>query len=90
MSALNNHQTLAGMLDRSQAVVQAMTREAHLGYQNWHRFIDNTMINWLQDPLHREATANQFWGELYKLYNTPDLIDRFGQGALDLIEGMMK
>ena len=67
-----------------------MTLEAHRGYQTWHRFIDSSMVNWLRNPEFEKATANQFWGELHKLYNTPDMIDRFGQSAIEYIEGMMK
>ncbi len=87
MKALENHPTLSGLFDRATSVVQALTPEAHRGYQTWHRDIDNAMVAWLIE--HPLATVNDFWSTLYTLYNTPDMIERFGMGVLNYIKGMM-
>ena len=90
MDALNNHPTLKGLFDRAGSVVQAVAPEAHRGYQAWHREIERIMIEWINSPFHQEVTANEFWRKLYELYNTQDMINRFGKQALDYIRGMMK
>ena len=90
MRALNNHPTLSGLFDRASSVVRALTPEAHRGYQAWHRAIDNAMVDWITSPQNADATAAQFWAKLYELYNTPDMIERFGNGVLNYISEMMK
>lgn len=88
--ALNAHPTLSGQFNRATSIVQALTPEAHSGYQTWHRYIDQTMVNWLSNPANQNATPKHFWTKMYELYNTPDMIQRFGSGALEYIKGMMK
>lgn len=88
MAALNNHPTLSGLLDRASSTVQALTLEAHKGYQTWHRIIDNTVVQWLRD--NPQATLEEFANELYSLYNTPEMIGRFGYSALEWIQGLIK
>ena len=87
MNEINRHPNLRGQLDRAGSVVRALTQEAHRGYQNWHREIDNAMVQWLRN--NPNATQLQFWQQMYNLYNTPDMISRFGQDALTFIRGMM-
>jgi len=87
-NALNNHPTLRGLLDRAGSTVQALTETAHKGYQTWHRAIDSTMVQWLNN--NPNATEHHFWQQMYNQYSTPDMIARFGQGALNYIKGMMK
>ena len=87
MRALENH-PLRGVFQRATSVIQAMTQDAHRGYQGWHRFIDGYMVSWLQN--HQNATESEFWRELYKLYNTKDMISRFGEDVLKYIKQQMK
>ncbi len=90
MRALNAHPTLSNLYRRNDSVVQALTQSAHKGYQTWHRMIDSTMVAWLNNPANMNASPKQFWLELYRLYNTPEMRARFGDGVLRYIEGMMK
>jgi hypothetical protein len=86
--ALNNHKTLSGLFDRAGSIVDALYKHSHQGYQQWHRTIDNNMVNWLsRNP---NATSNQFWNELYKQYNTKDMIQRFGEGVLEFIKAQIQ
>ena len=83
MRALANH-PLGGLFERAESVVQALTKDAHRGYQQWHRTIDNHMVNWLIQ--HPNASPNEFWKEMYRMYNNKDLIQRFGEGVLNYIK----
>ena len=88
MKELNSHETLKGLFDRNSSVVRAMNKEAHNGYQTWHRTVDNTMVDWLKENI--LATPNEFWSQMKKLYNDKDVYWRFGDAAINYIEGMMK
>lgn len=87
MMALENH-PLKGLFSRAASVIQALTEEAHLGYQQWHRYIDNDMTDWLLK--HPNASPYEFWNKLYSLYNTKDMIRRFGEAVLDYIKQQMQ
>ena len=87
--ALESHETLSGKIDRVTSIVRALTLEAHRGYQKWHRFIDRTMVEWLNNPDNKYATTKEFWTKMYELYSDPDVVGRFGRAALDYIESMM-
>ena len=87
MRALANH-PLRGLFIRASSVVQALTEAAHKGYQSWHRLIDQHMVQWLQS--HQNATPLEFWQEMYKQYNTRDMIKRFGEGVLIYIRSQME
>lgn len=50
----------------------------------------STMVAWLNNPANSAATQAQFWTELYKLYNTPEMIARFGTEVLKYIKDMLK
>ena len=90
MDALNRHKTLSGLFDRNGSLVQALNREAHIGYQTWHREIDRIVVEWLNNPKNINATPREFWKMLYALYDTEDMINRFGMRALKYIKEMMK
>ena len=87
MNALANH-PLRGLFDRAASVIQALTSQAHRGYQAWHRLIDKNMVSWLQN--HLNASPFEFWQEMYNQYNTKDMIKRFGEYVLDFIKEQMK
>jgi len=88
MKSLNSHPTLSGLFDRAGSIVQAMYKYSHYGYEKWHRAIDNYMATWLSN--NQNASANDFWCELYKLYNTHEMIQRFGESVLNYILNQIK
>jgi len=89
MKALSEHETLKNIVfDRNGSVVQALTLDAHKGYQYWHREIDLIMTEWLSKNIH--ATVKEFGGKMYELYNTPEMIARFGMDAINYIKEMLK
>jgi len=59
-------------------VTQAKDLEAHCGYQDWHRKLDEEIAKWVRD--HAEATAQQFEAYLREVYSRPDLVTRFPNG----------
>ena len=88
MKALNNHPLLNSVFQRAGSIVQALYKHSHRGYQKWHRIIDQGMAQWLNNT--PNATEQQFWGKLYDYYNTPDMINRFGEGVLKYIKSQIK
>ena len=59
-----------------------------LQYNEIYMRIDEAMVVWLRT--HVDASINDFWNELYRLYNTPEMIQRFGSEALEIIREMIK
>jgi hypothetical protein len=57
--------------------VQAVNKEAHNGYQTWHRAYDDGLVAWINKNQH--ATPNQFLEELNRIYGTDDMVKRFGE-----------
>jgi hypothetical protein len=52
--------------------------KAHCGYQEWHRKVDAEVVQWLKD--HRQTTSKQFEAFLRKIYDRPDMRERFPHG----------
>ena len=57
---------------------QAMDEAAHQGYQQWHRDVDNQLINWISS--NPNATPQDFIDYLLWRYSQPDLMARFPNG----------
>ncbi|MCX7747060.1 MAG: polymorphic toxin-type HINT domain-containing protein [Clostridia bacterium] len=69
MRALNNHPTLKGLFDRENPLFKfrAASAEAHKGYQQWHRTVDNDIVEWLTN--NADATAQEFKNFINSVYN---------------------
>jgi len=53
-------------------------KQSHCGYQQWHRDVDNEVIDWLRrNP---KATHQQFMDKLREIYSRPDMKARFPHG----------
>ncbi|MGQ9855055.1 MAG: hypothetical protein ACUVTG_16845, partial [Candidatus Oleimicrobiaceae bacterium] len=78
--ALEEHPVLRGAYRRRdpRLVTRAADKEAHYGYQRWHRDLDDEVVQWLEE--HRHATVEQFDAWLRWRYNQPDLRKRFSEG----------
>jgi hypothetical protein len=78
--ALKEHETLGGLYEPrdKRFVAKAKDKEAHCGYQVWHRKVDAEVIQWLAD--NRKATAEQFMKMLREIYSRPDMLKRFPNG----------
>ncbi|WNG27873.1 Wall-associated protein precursor [Cystobacter fuscus] len=78
--ALNRHPTLTGVYQPrdSRFVTRAVDEAAHCGYQDWHRKVDEEVVNWLDT--HKSVTAKEFEAFLRSLYNRPSLRARFPHG----------
>ncbi|MEA4826009.1 MAG: polymorphic toxin-type HINT domain-containing protein, partial [Clostridium sp.] len=76
MKALDDHPTLKGKFNREGPMFKykAADVDAHKGYQQWHRDVDNTVVDWLQN--NPKATEQQFKNFLNKLYQNPDISKR--------------
>ena len=80
-TALDRHETLKDMFDREdpQFKIQAISKEAHYGYESWHRQYTLDLTYWLErNPL---ATRQEFIDELNRVYSLPDMVWRFGKGV---------
>lgn len=73
MKALNEHPTLKGVFEREDAAFKnrAKDADAHKGYQQWHRDVDNATVDWLQN--NPNATSQQFKDFLNGLYQQPNI-----------------
>ena len=58
--------------NRNSLIVQAIDYAAHHGYQQWHRIVDNNLVNYIVEF---SPTKEQFLNKLVQLY-TP-IYDRF-------------
>lgn len=78
--ALDGHPTLAGVYKARDPrfVTRAADKPSHCGYQDWHRKIDEEVIDWLNT--HRAATAREFEAFLRSIYKRPDMRARFPNG----------
>ena len=76
---LERHPTLKGKYTGRDPrfTTRAIDKEAHKGYQKWHRDLDKEVIEWLRDPKNRAATPQQFEAWLRWRYRQRDLKARF-------------
>jgi hypothetical protein len=77
---LDEHLNLGGLYKPRDPrfVARAMDEKSHCGYQEWHRKVDEEVIEWLKS--HRKATAEQFEALLREIYSRPDMLKRFPHG----------
>ncbi len=59
-------------------VSRAKDLQSHKGYQEWHRDLDNKVVNWLKS--NRNATPQQFERYLRNEYSKPYLRETFPKG----------
>jgi len=57
---------------------RAITKEAHKGYQTWHRDLDEEVVGWLKR--NKQATTKQFEAWLRWRYRQKDVLKRFPEG----------
>lgn len=77
---LNNHRILQGAYKARdpRLVAQAKDEEAHCGYQQWHRDVDDEVIEWLK--MNKTATSRKFEDFLREIYARPEMRARFPHG----------
>jgi hypothetical protein len=77
---LADHNTLRGLYKPRDPrfVARAINKEAHCGYQRWHRQVDKEVVKWLKD--HREASPEEFESYLREVSNRSGLRARFPNG----------
>ena len=77
---LKDHETLGGHYKARDPrfVTRAVDKEAHCGYQEWHRKVDKEVIDWLES--YDKATPKQFEAFLRQIYNRPEMLKRFPHG----------
>jgi hypothetical protein len=73
MRALDEHETLAGVFKRDDKRFQfrAKDAEAHKGYDEWHREIDDEVVLWIKKEENKKATPQDFIRYLHDLYQQP-------------------
>ena len=78
--ALKEHETLGGLYEPrdKRFVAKAKDKEAHCGYQDWHRKVDAEVIAWLSR--YEKAAPEQFMKMLREIYSRPDMLKRFPNG----------
>jgi RHS repeat-associated protein len=79
--ALEKHKNLKGLYKArdSRFVTKAKDYASHHGYQQWHRELDDEVVEWLEGP-GKDATPEQFVQYLRGRYSQPDLVERFPDG----------
>ena len=78
--ALEEHTNLKGKYKARDPryELRAVSKEAHNGYQDWHRKIDDEIIEWIEG--HEEATVETFEAYLRSVYSRPEVAARFTNG----------
>ena len=59
-------------------VSRAKDEQAHCGYQEWHREVDDEVVRWLKHT--PGATPKEFMDKLREIYGRPEMIARFPHG----------
>jgi len=77
---LEEHSSLKGLYKPRDPrfVARARDEQAHCGYQQWHRAVDEEVIRWLDR--HSKATPKDFMDKLRDIYSRPELKVRFPNG----------
>ena len=78
--ALEEHQNLKGVykVRDDRFVTQAIDKDAHKGYQTWHRHLDDEIVRWIDR--NQTATPKDFEAELVRRYGLSDLKAIFPNG----------
>jgi hypothetical protein len=78
--ALEKHPNLRGLYKPRDPrfVARAKDEPSHCGYQEWHRKVDEEIIDWLDKT--SDATPQQFMDKLRELYSRPEMRARFPHG----------
>jgi hypothetical protein len=77
---LEDHELLHGLYEPrdERLVAKAKDKASHCGYQEWHRKVDEEVIDWLSQ--YRRATPQQFMSKLREIYNRKEMRERFPNG----------
>jgi len=77
---LKDHPTLKGLYKPRDPrfVARAKDEESHCGYQEWHRKVDDEVIDWLESK--PRSTPQEFMDKLREIYSRPDMKARFPHG----------
>lgn len=77
---LERHENLRGLYEPrdERFKARAKDKDAHCGYQRWHRDVDEEVIAWLQR--YRNATREEFETFLREIYSRSGLRERFPHG----------
>ncbi len=78
--ALKIHRTLRGLYEPrdERFKARAKDKESYCGYQQWHREVDQEVIQWL--GRYPNATKQQFESFLREIYRRPEMLKRFPNG----------
>jgi hypothetical protein len=78
--ALKEHPSLKGLYKPRDPrfVARARDEQSHCGYQQWHRKVDEEIIDWLD--ANADATPQQFLDKLREIYSRPEMRARFPHG----------
>lgn len=87
MRQLERHETLRGLLNRSDLLVQAIDEPSHWGYQAWHRAYDNDVLDWLRK--NPETTREEFLQFLQEIYERLEMREQF-PNAIELLEKALR
>lgn len=79
-AALEDHAILKGHYTARDPrfVTRAVDKDAHNGYQTWHREVDKEVVDWLRRYI--KATPEEFEAFLREIYSRPAMRARFPNG----------
>lgn len=84
MKKLDRHETLKKIFEREDIRFKYKSKdlESHKGYQEWHRLVDEEIINWLEK--NKKATSEEFLRFLEGIYKRPEIENRIPGVRFDL------
>ena len=89
MEAINKNDSLRGLFDRSKSIIQAFEMIDHIGYQAWHRAVDYAIVEWLSQFNGKSIDPLQLIQRLLIEYSKPEVLQKFGEEALDVIRNLL-
>lgn len=87
--ALADTKNMTNVSRNKSSIFEALNEQAHKGYQAWHIDYDKQMVKWIEDNADN-GTVGMLQKELQKIYDTPEMQEKFGKQIVKILENLLK